>query len=387
MHVEWNESGRMNVTIVQGAFKPVPAVTGGSVEKLWFELGREFARRGMVVTHISRRFPGLPPGGLLDGVMHLRVRGYDHPKSRMLAKWMDLVYSLRCLFALKPADVIVTNTFFLPLILSLFKRRTIVYVSVHRYPQGQMKLYAKVDRLQCVSTAVADAVRSQAPAVGGLVKVVPNYVPALLTRDEVLQGWSQRRHEVLFVGRIHPEKGVDLLMRAFAGIDPALRAKWTLRVVGPHDGPAGGAGSGYLASLKQIAAGLGLEVDWAGPIYAGDALNEAYRRARIFVYPSIAAKGEAFPLAPLEAMAQGCPVVTSDLSCFSDYVRSGVNAEMFALAEPDGPHGLGPVLQSLMGDEPRLQALSQRGLETVQDFTLTRVADAFIADFSGLRKP
>jgi glycosyltransferase involved in cell wall biosynthesis len=386
----------MNITIVQGGFLPVPPVAGGAVEKLWFDLGREFARRGLAVTHISRLWPDLPRSDLTDGVAHRRVGGFDSPRSRLLAKAMDLAYSLRCLFgqsrAFRHADVIVTNTFFLPLLLPLllprflppFTRRGVVYVSVHRYPQGQMRLYGRVDRLQCVSTAIADAVRAQAPAVGRLVKVVPNYVSVRLAEAEAEAGWAARRREVLFVGRVHPEKGIDLLMRAFAGIAAERRAGWSLRIVGPHETAAGGGGGAFLEALKREAAALGLPVEWAGPIYDREALNEAYRRSRVFVYPSVAAQGEAFPLAPLEAMAQGCPVVTSDLACFSDYVRPGHNAESFALGAADVPADLGRTLDSLMHDEPRQRRHSLAGLQTAQQFMLARVADAFIDDFTAL---
>ena len=383
-----SDSQAMNITIVQGAFLPVPPLAGGAVEKLWFDLGREFARRGLVVTHISRLWPGLPAAGEADGVVHRRVAGFAYPRSRLLAKAMDLVYSLRCFFAVERSDVIVTNTFFLPLLLSLFARRGAVYVSVHRYPQGQMAIYRKVDRLQCVSTAIADAVREQAPAVAGLVKVVPNYVPARLDARQAAAGWTQRRREVLFVGRVHPEKGIELLIRAFAAVDPGVRAGWSLRIVGPHETAAGGGGAAFLESLKRSAAELGLQhVDWVGPIYDREALNEAYRQARVFVYPSTAARGEAFPLAPLEAMAQGCPVVTSDLACFADFVRPGVNADSFALSATEPYRALGAVLQALLGDDERQHAYAQAGLRTAQDFTLTRVADAFVDDFASLRKP
>lgn len=375
----------MKISIVQGAFHPVPPVAGGAVEKLWFELGREFARRGHDVTHISKLWPGLPDRNVSDGVTYRRVAGYRYPRSGLVSKLMDFAYSLRCLFAVDRSDIIVTNTFFLPLLLAHFSRRGVVYVSVHRYPQGQMKLYGKVDRLQCVSTAVANAVREQAPAVSALVKVVPNYVPACMGADEVAQGWDDRRREVLFVGRVHPEKGLDLLIRAFASVDPARRAGWSLRIVGPHATSSGGGGEAFLESLKQAAAAAALPVEWAGSIFDRDELNLAYRRARVFVYPSVAAKGEAFPLAPLEAMAQGCPVITSDLLCFSDYVRPGQNADFFALANADVALGLGTVIEGLIADEARQRAYSAAGLETARHFTLARIADAFIDDFTTLR--
>lgn len=384
----------MNVTIVQGAFLPVPPVAGGAVEKLWFDLGREFARRGLQVTHLSRTWPGLPPQGELDGVAHRRIGGFDYPRNRWLAKAMDLVYSLRCLRAVPRSDVIVTNTFFLPVLLtalSWFRRRGVVYVSVHRYPQGQMALYRKVDRLQCVSTVVADAVREQTPSVSGLVKVVPNYIPARLSDDEVERSWPQRRREVLFVGRVHPEKGIALLVDAWAAVAPGRRQGWSLRIVGPHETAAGGGGGEFLASVQARARAAGIVVDWSGPIYDRDELARAYRDARLFVYPSVAARGEAFPLAPLEAMSRGCPVVTSDLACFADFIEPGVNADTFALGTSGEPPAaragrLAAVLESLIGDDERLRRRGRAGLRTAQTFTLDRVADVFVDDFTALAR-
>ena len=50
----------MKITIVQGAFLPVPPLLGGAVEKCWQALGQEFARRGHQVTHVSRAYGDLP---------------------------------------------------------------------------------------------------------------------------------------------------------------------------------------------------------------------------------------------------------------------------------------------------------------------------------------
>lgn len=374
----------MNITIVQGAFLPVPPLAGGAVEKLWSDLGREFARRGLRVTHISRRWPGLPTVDVRDGVHHHRVRGFDYPRSPVLAKLMDLVYSIRCLRVLKRSDIVITNTFFLPLLLSLAPRRGLIYVSVHRYPQGQMRWYGRVDRLQCVSTAIADAVREQAPAVAPLVRVVPNYVSHLRDPAETEATWSRREKALLFVGRVHPEKGVDLLIRAFAAVPQTLRRDWRLVIVGPHEIAGGGGGGSYLDGLKELARSLAVDVEWVGPVFDPQALGRQYQRARAFAYPSIAARGEAFPLAPLEAMAQGCAVITSDLKCFDDYVVDGQNANTFPVGAPDPSAALAQVLTRLLPDEAAQRRYSAAGLATAARFTLPGVADSFIDDFKQL---
>ena len=50
----------MRITILQGAFLPVPAIRGGAIEKAWQVLGEAFVKAGHDVTHISRLCDGLP---------------------------------------------------------------------------------------------------------------------------------------------------------------------------------------------------------------------------------------------------------------------------------------------------------------------------------------
>jgi len=49
----------------------------------------------------------------------------------------------------------------------------------------------------------------------------------------------------------------------------------------------------------------GPDIDWVGPVFDADRLARHYERATVFAYPSLAEKGEAFGVAPLEAMASG----------------------------------------------------------------------------------
>ena len=72
----------MKITILQGPFLPVPPLQGGACEKLWYQLGREFARLGHEVVSVSRRFPSLSDDETVDGVRYLRVRGYSASGSK-----------------------------------------------------------------------------------------------------------------------------------------------------------------------------------------------------------------------------------------------------------------------------------------------------------------
>src|SRR5690349_10291048 len=135
-------SAPLRITIVQGAFLPVPPLLGGAVEKVWFALGQEFARQGHHVVHVGRSHPDLPVDSTENGVTYRRVRGYDTPNSMWRLKAMDLLYSLRVRRILPAADILVTNTFWLPLV-ERRPSRGVPYVHVARYPKGQLKLYPK----------------------------------------------------------------------------------------------------------------------------------------------------------------------------------------------------------------------------------------------------
>ncbi|MDQ2919191.1 MAG: hypothetical protein M3R10_04855, partial [Verrucomicrobiota bacterium] len=100
----------MKITIVLGAFLPVPPIMGGAVEKAWFALGQEFARRGHEVVQISRAHSTLPRAETLEGVQHIRVKGYDMPSSLLWLKTLDFFYSLGARRVLPASDILVTNT-------------------------------------------------------------------------------------------------------------------------------------------------------------------------------------------------------------------------------------------------------------------------------------
>src|SRR5207248_787967 len=202
----------MRITIVLGAFFPVPPTMGGGVEKVWFALAPEFVKRGHEVAVISRKTANLPRLETLDGVRHLRLDGFDTPRSLIWLKLLDLIYSVRVTSILPDADIVVTNTFWLPILLRNPKHGK-VYVQVARYPKGQMRFYGRVARLQAPSHAVARAIAAETPSLASKVRVVPNPFPG--STKGTPPSISQREKIILYLGRVHPEKGVHLLINAF----------------------------------------------------------------------------------------------------------------------------------------------------------------------------
>jgi glycosyltransferase involved in cell wall biosynthesis len=367
----------MRITIVQGAFLPVPPILGGAVEKIWFGLGKEFASRGHLVTHISRGYGNLAREEFIDGVHHIRVPGFDTPRSLVRLKWRDLLYSRRVLGALPQADVLVTNTFWLP-VLPLRPDLGKLYVHVARYPKGQVKFYSKATRLQTVSGAVRNAICAQAPRLAPRVKVIPNFVP----RSGSTSIGPERQQSILYVGRVHPEKGIHLLVEAFVQLWVQGLRGWTLRIVGPWEVKQGGGGRQYFGSLREKArVVVGHSVEWTGPIFDVDVLNAQYKESAFFVYPSLAERGESFGLAPLEAMAEGCPPVVSSLECFNDFIRPGSNGWIFNHRGPNAVGSLADTLRTVIASAPALQPVRECARQTAREFSLSSIADQFLNDF------
>ena len=236
----------LDITIVQGAFLPVPALLGGAVEKVWHALGQQFARDGHRVVHVSRAHPDLPSRNIEADVEHRRVRGHATPRALWRLKFLDLAYSLRARRVLPAADILVTNTFWLPAIERRLSRGR-PYVHVARYPKGQLRLYPKRAILQTVSEPIRTAILREVPDASR-VRVVPYPLAPVY-----LAPLGDARPVMLYTGRLHPEKGVHLLIDAFARGGPALRG-WTLRLIGPWKTSQGGGGETYRAQLAAAAA-------------------------------------------------------------------------------------------------------------------------------------
>ena len=351
----------------------MPPQLGGAVEKMWFALGKEFARRGHDVVQVSRTYGTLPAEEWLDGVLHKRVLGYATPTSGLYLKWHDLRYTLRARSVVPPdSDVVVTNTFWAPILLPNALRRRCV-PDVARMPKGQMWLYARAARLRANSTPVAEAIsRELPPGQQGRIVVIPNPLPF---QEPPTCDLANKKPVLLYAGRLHAEKGLDLLIKAVE----TLPTGWKLRIVGPSDVGAGGSGPAYLAALKQLAGAA--DVEFTGPVYDMKLLDQLYAEAAIFVYPSVAEQGETFGLAPLEAMAWGCVPIVSNLACFHDFIRHEQNGLVFDHRHPDVVALLAAAIARLQADAALRTVLAEQALGVRQSHSVGFIASQFLQEF------
>lgn len=133
---------------------------------------------------------------------------------------------------------------------------------------------------------------------------LPNPVAEIPLGVVVPERMPRRRAEpirtALFLSRVHPKKGLFDLIEAWA----ALRPKgWRLRIAGPSSGR-----HAEEVIARARAAGLGeQEVRYLGPVYGAEK-DALFAMASVFVLPTYS---ENFGAVVLEALAQGCPVVTT----------------------------------------------------------------------------
>src|SRR5207244_4779773 len=119
-----------------------------------------------------------------------------------------------------------------------------------RFPKGQMRFYSRAARLQTVSRVVAEAIASQTPAMKSRTRVIP--YPLIGSGSDPSESKRSKEKRILFVGRVHPEKGVQLMIRVFAAVPREKLDGWNLDIVGPAETRFGGGGARYLRELNVL---------------------------------------------------------------------------------------------------------------------------------------
>jgi glycosyltransferase involved in cell wall biosynthesis len=329
-----------------------PAEHGG-IERAVENLAQQLAAAGHDVTVYST--PGSRPAPTGPGTPKVRTVGalktmYTHTLSQTLLAVHDAARS--------DVDVVhvhgVGPGIVIPL---LHARRVPTVLTVHaldferdKFPPAARALFRGLSgpgvRRADAVVAVAEHLRtSLQKRYGVTATVIPNGV----TTDE--SGRAPERLAdlglcpggyLLFVGRLVPEKRLDLLLRAYARLGTSL----PLVVVGAG---AGSYASGYESSLRQLAAG---DVRFLGE-QPHEAVCDLLAHAQVCVNPSAL---EGLPLTVLEARALGTPVVLSDIAPHRELLGPG--GILFADGDEDA---LVARLCEALGRRAALQAEADAG--------------------------
>ncbi len=340
-----------------------------------------FASSGHSVTFISRRWPGQASQEDIAGVHFVRLPGFDHTARLALNLILDFFWGLRVTRALPPGDVVICNTISLPVWLRLIKPAAgMVSVMIGRAPKGQVRFYRGVARIYAPSTFVAGQIVQEWAKMRTRVIGYPI--------DWQLHSRSSRQSgdpvTVGYVGRLHPEKGISILVRAACLLARRAGAPdWRLKIVGPSDISAGGGGEEWVGDLrKQTTAALGARVEWLPPEYDPVRLAQIYGSMDIFCYPSVAEKGETFGVSVAEAMSAKCATIVSALACFSDLVSDSDTGLVFDHTRPDSDEVLADRIEVLLARPEMRKDLALRGQQHARQFDYQEVSKLILEDLT-----
>jgi glycosyltransferase involved in cell wall biosynthesis len=152
---------------------------------------------------------------------------------------------------------------------------------------------------------------------------------------------------VVFLGRVTPKKGLDILAPAFARVVAAVPEAHLL-VAGPDD-------DGHGATIRDLISRLGIQdrVTWTGLI-TGQAKLELLRDADAWVLPS---RDENFGVAVVEALAAGAPILITDGIGIHEMIQRH-DAGLVVSAEPNA---IADGLTLLLRDESLCRKLGANG--------------------------
>lgn len=188
------------------------------------------------------------------------------------------------------------------------------------------------------------------------ISLIPNGIDFPQEVSELKEGEFRRTYGfpaedplILFLGRIHPVKGVELLIRAFSSLQNRATR---LAIVGPDEG--------HRRELERLvtANGIGDRVVFTGPLYE-DRKWEAYLDANIYVLPSMF---DNFPRSVLEAMGCGTPVVVTDRCGLAPQIENKAG-----LVVPYEDRALTRAIEWLVNEPELRETFSERGRRLLEE--------------------
>jgi GalNAc-alpha-(1->4)-GalNAc-alpha-(1->3)-diNAcBac-PP-undecaprenol alpha-1,4-N-acetyl-D-galactosaminyltransferase len=351
----------MKVTLV------IYALEGGGAERVMSIVANYWATHGWDVTLIVLADRTKPAFYQLEPQIELKQLGIigDSPNGLTLLRtgWQR-IHVLRSAIVASQPDVVISflNTVNVLVLLALWNLKIPTIVSEHIYPaftdankiwQFLMKwTYRYADR---VTLLTQNALPFYPAAWGYRSIVIPN--PVLTPAPDVSTAQLLSTPSIIAMGRLHPQKGFDLLLAAFAQIQ-AKYPDWHLTILGE---------GAMRQELEQLRAQLG-SIDRVHLPGAVKNVNAYLRQADLFVLPS---RFEGFPMAVCEAMACGLPVLATD--CRSgprDIIRDGIDGMLVPVENVDA---LAVALDALIADPLKRQQLGQAAPQVLERFGLERV--------------
>lgn len=164
--------------------------------------------------------------------------------------------------------------------------------------------------------------------------------------------WSLKKN-ILFLSRIHPKKGIEILLDAIVRLKTELEG-YTVTIAGEGE-------TDYVDQIKDRSKAQGIDhlINFVGPIY-GDAKYVLFRNADIFILPTYS---ENFGLVVAEALSSGTPVITTTGTPWQDLKTANCGDWV----DPN-PKAVAEALQKMISYSPiDLEILGKNGRRLVEE--------------------
>ncbi len=211
---------------------------------------------------------------------------------------------------------------------------------------ARLKAYERSDYILCPSEFVIQSFLERGFEPGRLLKVnfgfssfnYPFKIPVMRNTESF---------RVLYVGQLHFRKGLRYAIEAFKQIK---HPKKEFVIVGPKSGITG---------LEKL--DLPKEIIFTGTL-KGEKLTEQYRKANVFILPSLE---EGLALVQLEALSSGLPIIITTHTGGEDIIKNGVEG---FIVPPADSNAIKERLQEMADDRPLLEKMSKHALQTAHEY-------------------
>lgn len=169
------------------------------------------------------------------------------------------------------------------------------------------------------SVCIHATARSEAKCIRELgftnpIAIIPNGIDITEFKPKS-QPNTRPKKTLLFLSRVHPKKGLEMLINAWSLVDERIKLNWKVEI-------AGNGNSSYLTKLNNLIHSLNLsdEINITGPKFGADKIK-TYENADLFILPTYS---ENFGIVIAEALACGIPVITTKGTPWEDLQKEGI---------------------------------------------------------------
>ncbi len=234
------------------------------------------------------------------------------------------------------------------------------HVASYRWGKPILRRFA--NRLDLRVAVSPDAAGMASRYLGGTYDILFNGIEVSLF--ETVPPADKTGPTVLFLGRHEPRKGLAVLLKAAQLLPPEVSI-WV-------------AGQGPETEELTSKYAFDKRIEWIGALTEPEKIARL-KAADVFCVPSLG--GESFGIVLLEGMAANTPVVASDLPAYRVVSREGTDAALFPTGDAQA---LAKQLLKCLDGGPARDALVQSGADRVQDFSMSRLADAYVSRYQQL---